>query len=67
MFNEKVWRDGEKITAEYLKGKNYKIVYLNYNCKIAELDIVSVLSKKVQKKYQLFGWYKWVCLKEIDK
>lgn len=49
MFNEKVWKDGEKLTADYLKKNKYNIVYLNYNCKIAELDIVSVLTKKVQK------------------
>ena len=50
MNNEKVWKDGEKQVCEYLKEKRYKIVYQNFSCKIAELDIVAVLPKRIQKK-----------------
>ena len=50
MYNEKVWKDGENQVCEYLKEKRYKIVYQNFSCKIAELDIVAVLPKHIQKK-----------------
>ena len=50
MYNEKTWKDGEDLTAEYMQKQGYKIIYRNYFCKIAELDIVSILSKKVQKR-----------------
>ena len=49
MINIKVWKDGERQVADYLKEIGYKIVYTNFSCKIAELDIVAILSKKVQK------------------
>ena len=49
MNNIKVWREGENQVAQYLKEKGYKIVYTNFSCKIAELDIVAILSKKTQK------------------
>lgn len=49
MYNEKIWKDGENLAAAYMQERGYKIVYRNYFCKIAELDIVAILSKKVQK------------------
>lgn len=50
MFSETVWKNGENLVAEYMTTKGYKIIYKNYFCKIAELDIVAVFSKKLQKK-----------------
>ena len=50
MYNKKTWKDGENLAAEYMQDRGYKIVYRNYYCKIAELDIVAILSKKVQKR-----------------
>lgn len=49
MFNEITWKTGEDLVASFMKEKGYKIVYRNYRCKIAEIDIVAILSKKVQK------------------
>ena len=48
MFNKSVWKNGESQVVDYMKNKGYKIVYNNYSQKICELDIVAVLSKKVQ-------------------
>lgn len=50
MNNLKTWKDGENLTAGYMQERGYKIVYRNFSCKIAELDIVAILSKKVQKR-----------------
>ncbi len=50
MFNKTTWKKGELLVCDYLKERHYKIVYTNLNLKIAELDIVAVLSKKVQKR-----------------
>ena len=50
MQNIKTWRNGEKLVADYMKKEGYKIVYTNFYCKIAELDIVAILPKKVQKR-----------------
>ena len=50
MNDLKVWKDGENLVAEYLKKQKYKIIYKNFSCKIAELDIVAILPKIVQKK-----------------
>ncbi len=44
MFNEKTWRDGEKLVQEHLKKNGYKLVYTNFDVAGVELDIVSVLS-----------------------
>ncbi len=49
MLNIKTWKEGEKIVADYMKERGYKIIYTNFSCKIAELDIVAILPKKVQK------------------
>lgn len=50
MLNIKTWKEGEKLVADYMKERGYKIVYTNFSCKIAELDIVAILPKKVQKR-----------------
>ncbi len=50
MFNERTWKDGEKLAQKYLKNKGYKIKYTNYNAGGVELDIVAVLTKKQQLK-----------------
>ena len=50
MNNIKVWKEGEKQVADYMKKIGYKIVYTNFFCKVAELDIVAILPKKVQKR-----------------
>lgn len=50
MLNIKVWKEGEQSVTQYLKSLGYKIIYNNYKCKNAEIDIVAVLPKKVQKK-----------------
>ena len=50
MNNIKVWVQGEVVAERFLKDKGYKII--DKNCKIcgSEIDIVSILSKKHQKK-----------------
>ena len=50
MFNEKTWKNGEEIAAKYMLSKGYKILFRNFRCKVAELDIVAIFSKKEQKK-----------------
>ena len=50
MFDESVWKNGEKIAQDYLREKGYKIVYTNFSCVGVEVDIVSVLSIKAQTK-----------------
>lgn len=50
MFNENTWKEGEKLTAEYMKEFGYKIVYTNFHCAGVELDIVAILPRKVQIK-----------------
>lgn len=50
MYNEAVWKDGEKQAQEYMRDHGYKIVYTNFQCVGIELDIVATLSKKVQVK-----------------
>lgn len=50
MFNRKTWISGEKLAQNYMAERGYKIVYTNFSCVGVELDIVAVLSKRVQKK-----------------
>ncbi len=50
MFNERVWKEGEKIAQSYMKKNGYKIKYTNFSCVGVELDIVAILPAKVQKK-----------------
>ena len=44
MFNTQTGRLGERLAAEYLKKKGYKILEQNYRTRYAEIDLV------VQKK-----------------
>lgn len=50
MFNERIWKEGERRTKHYLEEHGYKVVYTNYSCMGIELDIVSILSIAEQKK-----------------
>ncbi len=50
MFNENTWKDGEYKVQEYMKNQGYKILMTNFSCVGVELDIVSILPKKIQKK-----------------
>ena len=50
MYNELTWKNGEKFTREYMENHGYKIVYTNFSCVGVELDIVSILPSKIQKK-----------------
>ncbi len=50
MFNENTWKDGELKTQEYMKRAGYKIIYTNFGCVGAELDVVAILPKKIQAK-----------------
>lgn len=51
MFNENTWKYGEDKTKSYLEKKGYKILYTNFSCVGVELDIVSLLTVSVQRKY----------------
>ena len=48
MFKETTWKDGEKKVQNYMKRRGYKIIYTNFSCVGVELDIVSILPKKIQ-------------------
>ncbi len=50
MFNENVWKEGEKQTADYMKKKGFKVLKTNFSCVGVELDIISILPKEVQVK-----------------
>ena len=51
MFNEKTWKDGEKLVQDYLKKLGYKVKFTNLDVAGVELDVVSVLSvSKIQKE-----------------
>ena len=50
MFNEETWKMGEQLAQEYMKKNGYKIVYTNFAERGFELDIVAILSKKLQFK-----------------
>ena len=66
MFNEKTWRDGEKIAQEYMKKNGYKILDTNYSCMGVELDIIAIYSvsrqikalKKDLKERLKYAWEK---------
>jgi putative endonuclease len=34
-------RWGEQVAAEYLKKKRYKVIGLNYSCRLGEVDIIA--------------------------
>ena len=50
MFNENVWKDGEKLAIGYMKKKGFKILKTNFSCVGVELDIVALLPREVQIK-----------------
>ena len=50
MFNDDTWKYGEQLAQEYMKKAGYKIVYTNFAERGFELDIVAILSKKLQFK-----------------
>ena len=50
MFNENVWKDGEKQTALYMKKKGFKVLKTNFSCVGVELDIISILPREAQIK-----------------
>ncbi len=50
MFNENTWKEGELKTQQYMKMQGYKIIYTNFSCRGAELDIVAILPIKPQIK-----------------
>lgn len=35
-------REGERIAAEFLRGKGYKVVERNYRCAAGELDLIAL-------------------------
>lgn len=39
---KKLGRKGEKVAAEFLKKRGYKILALNYVCKFGEIDIIAI-------------------------
>ena len=54
MFNEKTWKDGEKLVQDYLKKSGYKVRFTNLDVAGVELDVVSVLTvSKIQKELKL--------------
>ena len=38
---KKLGEKGEKLAAKFLKRKGYKIIQLNYRCKLGEIDIIA--------------------------
>ena len=50
MFNEAIWKEGEKVVKEYMENLGYKILYTNYSCVGVELDIVATIPVSAQKK-----------------
>jgi len=39
--NKQLGAIGEKYAANYLKGKNYEILQLNFSCRYGEIDIIA--------------------------
>ena len=50
MINDLTWKDSERKVQEYMRNKGFKILETNFSCVGVELDIVSILSKSIQKK-----------------
>ena len=65
MFNEKTWKDGEKLVQEHLKKNGHKLLYTNYEIVGVELDVVSVFNVSKQKK-ELKREFKLKIKKEKD-
>lgn len=66
---------GETAACEYLQSKGYKIIERNYNCKIAEIDIIAYDSNDVvcfvevkTRKSSQFGYaYQAVTKEKINR
>ena len=41
MANELIGRWGERLAAEYLQKKHYRIVGANYRCRMGEIDLIA--------------------------
>ena len=65
MFNELVWKDGEKKTVQFMQKRGFKVVKTNFSCVGVELDVISILPKEVQKKNLKIKLKK--LLKQADK
>lgn len=50
MYNEITWKESEREVQLFMKNNGYKILMTNFSHVGVELDIVSILSKSVQKK-----------------
>lgn len=50
MYNDETWKMGEELAQQYMKKHGYKIIYTNFAERGFELDIVAILSKKMQFK-----------------
>ena len=49
----------ENLACEYLKKNNYKIIEVNFSCKLGEIDIIATDDKKlvfVEVKYRKNKW-----------
>lgn len=42
MSNKNIGDEGEKIIIEYLKSKDYKVIFHNYRNRIGEIDIIAM-------------------------
>lgn len=47
MNNKQIGALGEKYAAEYLKSKKYKILRMNFSCRLGEIDIVAKDKKSI--------------------
>lgn len=60
-FNSLVGHSAENIARDFLKGQGYRIVKMNYTCKIGEIDIIAydgatlVFVEVKYKKDETFG------------
>ena len=44
-YNKVIGRLGEEYAAKFLESREYKILYMNYNCRFGEIDIVGLDDK----------------------
>lgn len=40
-YKKKLGKEGEEAAVQFLKAKGYRIIKINYECKIGELDIIA--------------------------
>ena len=45
MANELIGHWGERLAAEYLQKKRYRIVGANYRCRMGEIDLIAEKGK----------------------